>query len=607
MSRLKPQKSLAIIARDRYGKKRIEHPIFGKEGKKKFKYLVLRNSGTDWGQTHFRDALMTGLAEDWDLETQDYRPAHVYINGRYWGIYNLREKINSHFIKSHFNVEKDSIDLLQHRWTLRKGSRKDYLRMLRYFERNDLSDPDVFAEVNRLMDVNNFMHLIIAQIYGANMDAGGNIKYWKSKSPDGRWRWILYDTDYSFGMYDDKSYTINSIDFFTEENGPKWPNPPWSTMLLRKLLENESFRLDFITAFCDYLNTDLSTENVLDEIEEKYENLLADYDRHLKRWKLRRVHWDHEVEVCRNFARYRPDYLRVFLKEEFDLDKESIINIEDLHNGIVVINERIELDSTSDFSGKYFKGLPIQLKAIPDYGYVFSHWEGIEFETDQAEILIFPSANEYKLKPIFKEYIHPLQGQIVINEVFPCGKPSGDWIELHNRTDQFVNLKNWVVGDAKKELTLPEVEIEPGGFLILAENYQTFSKTFPKCAGVVGDFPIKISKKRENLYLLSENRAPIDFMQYDLHDLDTTYTYQYIHEPGRIAFLGTGTMEPGYGTPGIENPKLAVMGVDNSREVWIRMGIGLGSFTVALILSFLILSGSRVTHKKRLDLSESKT
>ena len=75
MSRLFPQKSIAIVARKRFGENRIRHKVFGKGNPGKFKFLVLRNAGSDFGKAHFRDALMTSLVEHWDLEKQAYRPA----------------------------------------------------------------------------------------------------------------------------------------------------------------------------------------------------------------------------------------------------------------------------------------------------------------------------------------------------------------------------------------------------------------------------------------------------------------------------------------------------------------------------------------------------
>ena len=252
MSRLFPQKSMAIVARNRYGQNRIKHKIFGKGEPDKFKFLVLRNSGSDFGKSHFRDALMTSLVDHWDIEKQAYRPSHVYINGTYWGIYNIREKINRYFIESHSEIDKDSIDLIEHRMSLKKGSRLHYLKMLDFLENNDLSDPVNYAYIKTQMDVQNFMDHQIAQIYFDNRDAGGNIKFWRPQTEDGRWRWILYDTDWGFGLHNNLAYKVNSLKFHTTPDGPNWPNPPWSTFILRKLLENPSFRIAFVNRFAEY-------------------------------------------------------------------------------------------------------------------------------------------------------------------------------------------------------------------------------------------------------------------------------------------------------------------------------------------------------------------
>ena len=176
MSRLFPQKSMTIVARKRFGEGRIKHKIFGKGSPKSYKFLVLRNSGSDFGKSHFRDALMTSLLDDWDLEKQHYRPAHVYINGKYWGIYNIREKVNRYFIADYHDVDKDSIDLLEHYMIRKRGSRRHYQRLLSFLRSNDLNDPANYAYVQGLMEVDNFMDYQIAQIYFHNQHAGGNIK-----------------------------------------------------------------------------------------------------------------------------------------------------------------------------------------------------------------------------------------------------------------------------------------------------------------------------------------------------------------------------------------------------------------------------------------------
>lgn len=52
----------------------------------KIQIACIRNGGSDWGKSHFRDALMSSLLDGWDLEKQDHQPAHVYLNGQYWGV-----------------------------------------------------------------------------------------------------------------------------------------------------------------------------------------------------------------------------------------------------------------------------------------------------------------------------------------------------------------------------------------------------------------------------------------------------------------------------------------------------------------------------------------
>ena len=197
-SRIYPQKSMVLVARNRYGKKFFRHRIFGAEQPKKYRYLVLRNGGSDFNGAHFRDELMNRLTHGWDLEKQAFRPALVYLNGKYWGIYHIREKINARFLKDHVDVDRDSLDLLEHRQNVRHGSGKHYQRMLRYIREHDLAKPEHYQWVASQMDINNFMDYQVAQIYCDNTDAGGNIRYWRPKRPGGRWRWIMFDMDWGF-------------------------------------------------------------------------------------------------------------------------------------------------------------------------------------------------------------------------------------------------------------------------------------------------------------------------------------------------------------------------------------------------------------------------
>ncbi|NJN77647.1 MAG: hypothetical protein HC803_04390 [Saprospiraceae bacterium] len=341
MSRVFPQKSIAIACREAYGETRIRHQIFPNKPQKSFKHLVLRNAGSDWGKAHSRDAIITGLLNDVDVSKQAYRPSLVFINGMYWGIYNIREKINRHYLEYEFGVDKDSLDLIEHERSVKVGGIGHYSKLQNFMATHDLSITENYEYVKTQMDVDNFMIYQIVQIFIDNQDGGGNIKFWRPQTADGRWRWILYDTDWGFGLQDEFAYKNNSLAFYTEANGPSWPNPPWSTFMLRKLLTNEEFKNDFVLKFSDYLNTIFETENVITAIDNTRDVLKPEIKRHTEKWNLDYKNWLKHLERMREFSRQRPDYMRDFIGKMFTVGQLVSVEIAVSEGGSINLNNNI--------------------------------------------------------------------------------------------------------------------------------------------------------------------------------------------------------------------------------------------------------------------------
>ncbi len=588
MSRLFPQKSLAIIAREGYGEDRIRHPVFGKKGPKSFKSLVLRNSGSDWGKTHFRDALMTSLLDGWDIEKQAYRPAHVYINGKYWGIYNIREKINRYFIASHSEVDKDSIDFLEHRNNLRRGSRQHYARMLKYLAAHDLSNAENFAWVNRQMDVDNFLNYQIAQIYFDNQDAGGNIKFWRPKTANGRWRWILYDTDWGFSLQEPRGWRNNSLAFHTASNGPDWPNPPWSTFILRKLLENADFRKAFVNRFADHLNSSFSPDQVSARIDSFYHLLLPEMPRHLARWQLSRGKWEAQINLLRTFGNERPAFVRKHLQEMFRVGGLRSVVIEAKGGGTVLVNGCVPVHNTI-FEGIYFERVPVNVRAVADYGYRFVRWEGVRGEENRRSFdFLLKSDQPYRIRAVFEKYEHPLMGKIVINELSANNKKSSDWVELFNNSDKSVSLHNWVMMDGNhNEFSFPDVSIGPNDYLLICQDAEKFRNLFPKAYNAVGGMGFGLHKRHETLCLFSSAGASVDSITYDLPPTDSIFTLNLLIPQLDNADPENWAIAPGVGSPNAANPYYLESRVRLSQKKWIRIGFGAGLVLVCLLLIWL--------------------
>ncbi len=590
MSRLFPQKSLAIVARRRYGARRIAHRIFGKDGPRKFKYLVLRNAGSDWGKAHFRDALMHSLLEGWDVDRQAERLAIAYINGKYWGIYHLREKINRYFIAAHHEVDKDSIDLLEHRGYRKRGSTYHYLRLLNYLRQRDSLDDAAMAWVASQMEVDNFIDYQIAQIFFDNRDAGGNIKYWRPQQSNGRWRWILYDTDWGFGLHDSTAYQFNTLAFHTEPNGSAWPNPPWSTFLLRKLLTNDGFRQKFVQRFADRLNTSFRTEHMLAKIDSFYRVLLPEMPRHLARWHLNRQRWEEEVARLRTFARLRPQYMWQHLRTYFQLSDPIELQLSTTPGGYIKVNGLVSIPPGQTFDAQYFPNIPLTLQAEPKLGFRFVGWEGLDSQ-DPILHLLPQQLPTHAIKATFEPYQHPLTGKLFFNEVCPYNPHTNDWIELYNAAAHPIWLDGWILTDKKNRAELPHLVVPANGYLVLARDSVAMAKKHPYIYNLSGSLQFGLNKYSDHLALFDPQGAMVSTTSWQITPMDTAFTLSLMLPWLDAAQPDNWELRPGHGTPCGANSYYLENQIASRQKLWSEVGGAAGVLALALLLLVLRLRG----------------
>jgi hypothetical protein len=406
-----PMKSLRIYARNAYGTSTLDHPFFPDYPHDSFKRLILRNSGNDWDRTMFRDAMIQEVIRPLKVETQAHQPAVLFINGEYWGMHNIRERFDKHYLHRVFGVEKDELDLLTHDAMIQEGGRVHYLNTLRFISDHDMASDVHFRIVQNRIDIENFIDYQVANIFAANTDwPGNNIDFWRKQtftyepeSPyghDGRWRWLAYDMDFGFGLVGHPP-DHHTLAFATEAGNTGWPNPDWSTFLLRNLLQNEQFRHDFINRFADLLNTRFKTDSVLAVIDALQQRVEPQMPEHIHRWKRPpdMGNWNGHVAALRHFASNRPERQRQQLRSFFGLPGYAAIrlNVSGHDHGFIRLNT-LELhfepgengQEPEPWTGRYFQEVPIRLEAIPKEGYVFSHWEGLA-EGDSAMFIRDPS------------------------------------------------------------------------------------------------------------------------------------------------------------------------------------------------------------------------
>jgi hypothetical protein len=520
-SRTNAQKSFAIFARGKYGYSTLNYKLFDDLPFTEYEAFVLRNGGSDWGLTMFRDGFMTSLVSTVDIDKQNYRPAIVFINGEYWGILNIREKVNEHFIAQHHNLAPDSLDILESFAQIIQGDNLDYLALVSFIENNNMAIPANYEYVKTKMDVDNFIHYFVSEIYFGNTDwPGGNIKYWR-KSETGRWRWILYDTDAGFGMYgQDYSFSHNTLEYATALNSSGESNPPWSTLFLRKLLENDSFKYDFISCFADYSNSIFDSAVVVNKINSIKSVIEPEIARHGARWSTFNLdQWLENVQVLRDFASQRIAYMRVHFMQKFGLTGLAPVNllISDTTKGSIKLNS-LTIHS-ANWSGNYFLNVPIHIVAQPKKGFRFIRWEGSFTSSDDSFSITL--SDTLNLNAIFEADSNFSAIKVVINEINYNSAASfntEDWIELYNNGENPVDISGWIFKDSDDShiFTIPQGTIlDTNAYLVLCIDTALFKPLFPEVQNFIGNVGFGLSGSGELVRLYDNKMLMMDSLIYD--------------------------------------------------------------------------------------------
>ncbi len=514
-----PQKSLHLFARKIYGKGSFEYQFFKDKPIEKFEALLLRNGGDDWTRAMIRDILTSGLISDMDIDCQAFQLTIVYLNGEYWGIQDLREKINSHYLAENHFVNPDNVNLLELNATVVEGSNASYLQIRNFLNATStLVNEQNYLQVSEKIDINSYIQYQLTQIYINNEDwPGSNIKFWNTIDAGSLWRWIVYDTDGSYSAWSYPAYNYNSLHAALETSGPGWPNPPWATLLFRRMMSNPGFSKEFATQYADRLNTNFSSANVNAVIDSIMQIFLPEINDHLIRWGLNNNDRLNDISLIREYVNARPDYARNHLQSLLGLGEKLNIKVETYppEAGSVKVNSVIP--KGYPFNGVYFKGLPIKLTAIPAPGYKLLRWEGTVNSTS--------GSIDYDMSATgtFKAVFEPAginDFNIVINEInynSSNAKDTKDWIELYNAGKTSVNLRNWIISDAgaAEGYIIPDdIILAPGMYVVVCRDIVAFRQVQRTVLNTTGNINFGLSSSGDAVNLFDPAGLLIDYVNF---------------------------------------------------------------------------------------------
>ena len=367
-TRTNPLKSLAVYANKRFGEKRFSYEFFPdqKPGLTEFKSIVLRNSGNDFDYLYNRDAIMQrAMAENADLDWQAWRPAIIYINGKYRGMLNIRERSNEDNIYTNYDGLED-IDLFENWKELKEGT-WDNLNAFKnfYAEHNH-----TLEEYAKWMDWEEFLNLMIMNLYFDNEDFPcNNIVMWRPRTEEGKWRWIAKDTDFGLGLYGaSASYNtiawVNEDGYDNDHNG--WGNEWSGTRLFRRMMEDPDLKREFTDRCAIYTGDFLNEKGVRAIWDPMYEMIKTEYPFHRELFNKWWPKYAEELGNARNWLKQRTNYFLEHVRNYYKLDSTIPMTI---NSGQGSVNAAITFNGVKltkgVFDGKYYKGQKVTLNSTP--------------------------------------------------------------------------------------------------------------------------------------------------------------------------------------------------------------------------------------------------
>lgn len=384
------QKSLRLVMRSDYGTAAVEYPVFAETDRERHDRLILRNAGHDtlgcsptgcMDGAHMRDAVAHRLVADIDVDSMASRPVLTYINGEPWGLYNLRERLDSAWIANNHGV--DDVDILEWEYSVVEGDNDHWIGFMATLRTLDPLSPEAWEHVQAHLDVAEVANYHATQIFIANIDwPGNNRKWWRPRTPEGRYRFLLYDTDFGLGR-GGLAVSHDTLAFALETDGGGWANAPWATELLRLLVEVPEFRQEFVNRYADLLNTVFSAESTAATLDGFIAERQAAIPVHLERWGhddalgpfvLQVSAWEYAVGGLSDWLRDRPFYARLHLEDNLELDGTFALSLAVSPPGSGSFRLSA-VDVEGGFEGTYFLGNPVRVEALPADGFVFVGWD----------------------------------------------------------------------------------------------------------------------------------------------------------------------------------------------------------------------------------------
>lgn len=317
------QNSVTLKMREQYGRNEITYPFFETGDVTSFREITLRNSGEDRIRSRLRDSFVHKLAEGLNVATIRTRIVAVYVNGVYWGFYDLTEEQEEGYFESYFGLKNEDMDMIDRNKTVMEGSADDYLTVREYARTWNLADDAVFAEFAKHVDTDACMDYLVINTFFGNGDVI-NQRFWRAKDNSVRWQPLLFDLDWCLRFND---YTRQTFTRYFSKEGATAVNATVTNMdIFYGLKQNKAWREAFIDRFIELAYTNFDTDRMLALFDATVEQMNPEMLRQIAKWHTHEDMdaWLEQTQGMREALIKRRDIVMAQLAEAFGLSDAQL-------------------------------------------------------------------------------------------------------------------------------------------------------------------------------------------------------------------------------------------------------------------------------------------
>lgn len=495
VSRIKNMKSFRLYARKEYDvKNEFRYPVLPKLSSltdgtmaSEHKRLIVRSAGTDNGYTFIRSELVGQLASDAGFPDVMYaEPICVYLNGMYYGIYWLQNGFDAGYFANRYGEYEGEFVILDGSDAVKEPAEdpamqpyvEEYNELYTRFSGMDLTIDENYQELARFLDVENYLQYYAIEYFVGNTDwPQGNVKAYRYVAPDGayregtvfdgRYRHLLFDTDFAFGLM-----TETDADLLKQRMNDRFP-------LFQTILQRQDCRDYFASYVCDLFNGAMSYANVAETLEKMHnsraeelyyllektdipkqefwvwEDTIQSYEEYLEKQQVILDYVKERIEIVYSDITYRLDYsygswyqLNVTKCNQSDVQINTITMEEDF------------------FTGNYIGDIPVVITPVMAKNEVFDYWlvngeireeeELILTEEDMIEDEVW---NYISVEMIVHNSEEPV---LQLNRIRAAGQ--NDYVEIINLSDKEIETRGYYLSDSEDayRYALPAAVLAPG-------------------------------------------------------------------------------------------------------------------------------------------------